>query len=84
MQYGQNFRAILFPTNVYVVDVHGAFLGRHDLLLGERPGVSPFETHAKNKAIGSWRKPSPRSSIRNDRSRGLLVSCLLIPRQGRS
>ena len=49
MQYGQNFRAILFPTNVYVVNVHGAFLGRHDLLLGERPGVSPFETHAKNK-----------------------------------
>jgi lysophospholipase L1-like esterase len=38
-----------FPTNVYVVDVHGAFLGRRNLLLGERPGVSPLETHPTNK-----------------------------------
>ena len=38
-----------FPTNVYLVDVHGAFLGRHNLLLGERPGVSPLETHPTNK-----------------------------------
>jgi lysophospholipase L1-like esterase len=38
-----------FPTNVYVVDVHAAFLDRQDLLLGERPGVSPFETHPTNK-----------------------------------
>jgi len=38
-----------FPTNVYLVDVHNAFLGRRDLLLGEMPGVSPFEIHPTNK-----------------------------------
>jgi lysophospholipase L1-like esterase len=38
-----------FPRNVYVVDVHSAFLGRRNLLLGERPGVSPFEIHPTNK-----------------------------------
>ena len=38
-----------FPTNVYVVDVHSAFLGRRNLLLGEKPGVSPFEIHPTNK-----------------------------------
>src|SRR6185295_14481716 len=41
--------AAQFPTNVYVVDVHGAFLGRSGLLLGELPGVSPLETHPTNK-----------------------------------
>ena len=35
----------LFPENVYLVDIHTAFLGRHDLLLADRPGVSPLETH---------------------------------------
>jgi hypothetical protein len=35
----------MFPSNVYLVDVYSAFLGRHNLLLDERPGVSPFETH---------------------------------------
>jgi lysophospholipase L1-like esterase len=34
-----------FATNVYLVDVHSAFLGGDDLLLNELPGVSPFETH---------------------------------------
>jgi len=34
-----------FPNSAYLVDVHAAFLGRHDLLLAERPGGSPFETH---------------------------------------
>ena len=34
-----------FPTNVYVVDIHGAFLGRQGLLLVERHGASPIETH---------------------------------------
>ena len=37
-----------FPANVYLVDVHEAFDGRRHLLLGERPGVSPFETHMTN------------------------------------
>ncbi len=35
----------LFPSNVYLVDVYSAFLGRLNLLLDERPGVSPLETH---------------------------------------
>jgi lysophospholipase L1-like esterase len=35
----------LYPDHVYLVDVHAAFLGRQRLLLDERPGVSPFETH---------------------------------------
>jgi lysophospholipase L1-like esterase len=34
-----------FPANVHLVDVYGAFLGRHNLLLIERKGASPFETH---------------------------------------
>jgi lysophospholipase L1-like esterase len=34
-----------FPTNVHLVDIHTAFLGRHRLLLGERRGATPFETH---------------------------------------
>jgi hypothetical protein len=34
-----------FPNNVYVVDVHQAFLGRQGLLLVERHASSPFETH---------------------------------------
>jgi lysophospholipase L1-like esterase len=38
-----------FPSNVYLVDVHDAFLGRRNLLLGEKPGVSPFEIHPTNK-----------------------------------
>jgi lysophospholipase L1-like esterase len=38
----------LFPSNVHLVDVYSAFLGRHNLLLDERPGVSPFETHMTN------------------------------------
>ena len=38
-----------FPTNVYLVDVHNAFMGRRNLLLGETPGVSPFEIHPTNK-----------------------------------
>lgn len=38
-----------FPSNVYVVDVHAAFDGRRNLLLGEQAGVSPFETHPTNK-----------------------------------
>lgn len=38
-----------FPSHVYVVDVHNAFLGRTNLLLDERPGVSPFEAHPTNK-----------------------------------
>jgi lysophospholipase L1-like esterase len=38
-----------FPTNVYLVDVHDAFLGRRNLLLSEMPGVSPFEIHPTNK-----------------------------------
>jgi lysophospholipase L1-like esterase len=38
-----------FPSNVYLIDVHRAFLGRAKLLLDERPGVSPFETHPTNK-----------------------------------
>ena len=38
-----------FPTNVYLVDVHAAFLDRENLVLGDLPGVSPFETHPTNK-----------------------------------
>jgi lysophospholipase L1-like esterase len=38
-----------FPKNVYLVDVHHAFDGRRNLLLGETPGVSPFEIHPTNK-----------------------------------
>jgi lysophospholipase L1-like esterase len=34
-----------FPTNVYLVDVYSAFLGRNSLLLIERNGASVFETH---------------------------------------
>lgn len=34
-----------FPSNVYLVDIYGAFLGRDNLLLVERHGASPFETH---------------------------------------
>jgi lysophospholipase L1-like esterase len=34
-----------FPTNVYVVDIYHAFLGRKGLLLVERHGASPIETH---------------------------------------
>jgi lysophospholipase L1-like esterase len=34
-----------FPSNVYLVDVYSAFLGRSNLLLIERPGASLFETH---------------------------------------
>jgi len=34
-----------FPSNVYLVDVYHAFLGRNNLLLVERPGASAFETH---------------------------------------
>jgi lysophospholipase L1-like esterase len=38
-----------FPTNVHVVDVHTAFLGRRNLLLADLAGVSPLETHPSNK-----------------------------------
>jgi lysophospholipase L1-like esterase len=41
--------AAQFPTNVHVVDVHTAFLGRRNLLLADLPGVSPLETHPTNK-----------------------------------
>jgi len=34
-----------FPNSAYLVDVHTAFVGRHDLLLADRPGGSLFETH---------------------------------------
>jgi len=34
-----------FAANVYEVDVHSAFAGRHELLIDERPAASPFETH---------------------------------------
>lgn len=34
-----------FPNNVYLVDVHRAFFGRTGLLLVERHGASPVETH---------------------------------------
>jgi lysophospholipase L1-like esterase len=34
-----------FDANVFLVDVYSAFLGRHNLLLDEVRGVSPFETH---------------------------------------
>jgi lysophospholipase L1-like esterase len=34
-----------FDTNVYLVDVYSALLGGQRLLLSDRPGVSPFETH---------------------------------------
>ena len=34
-----------FPSNVYIVDVYSAFLGRSSLLLIERHGASQFETH---------------------------------------
>jgi lysophospholipase L1-like esterase len=37
-----------FPTNVYLVDVHTAFLGRDGLLLVERHGASAFEVHLTN------------------------------------
>lgn len=37
-----------FPTNVYLVDVHGAFLGRNNLIEGERPNVSVAEVHPTN------------------------------------
>ncbi len=37
-----------FPTNVHLVNVHEAFAGHRHLLLGERPGESPFETHMTN------------------------------------
>jgi lysophospholipase L1-like esterase len=45
-----------FPTNVHVVDVHTAFLGRRDLLLADLPGVSPFETHPSNKGYQAMAK----------------------------
>lgn len=38
----------LFPTNVYLVDVHAAFLGRHNLIEGERPNATVFEVHPTN------------------------------------
>ncbi len=41
-----------FPTNVYVVNVHDAFLGRRNLVLGELPGVSPFETIRPTRVTG--------------------------------
>jgi len=34
-----------FPNSAYLVDVHSAFVGGHDLLLADRPGGSLFETH---------------------------------------
>jgi lysophospholipase L1-like esterase len=34
-----------FSTQVYLVDVHAAFLDRNNLLLVERRGASPLETH---------------------------------------
>jgi lysophospholipase L1-like esterase len=37
-----------FSTNVYLVDVHGAFLGRNNLIEGERPNVSIVEVHPTN------------------------------------
>ena len=45
-----------FPTNVHVVDVHTAFLGRRNLLLADLPGVSPFETHPSNKGYQAMAK----------------------------
>lgn len=39
--------AALFP-NVYVVDVHAAFLGRNNLLWADRNGVSATEPHPTN------------------------------------
>jgi lysophospholipase L1-like esterase len=38
-----------FPSHVYLVDVHNAFLGRKNLMLGGITGVSPFEIHPTNK-----------------------------------
>jgi lysophospholipase L1-like esterase len=37
-----------FPLNVYLVDVHAAFLGRNNLIEGERAQVSIFEVHPTN------------------------------------
>lgn len=37
-----------FPTNVYLVDVHTAFLGRDNLIEDERPNVSVVEVHPTN------------------------------------
>lgn len=34
-----------FPANVYLVDVHAAFLGRNNLIEGGRGNTSPFEVH---------------------------------------
>jgi lysophospholipase L1-like esterase len=37
-----------FPSNVYLVDVHGAFLGRPNLIDDERPNASISEVHPTN------------------------------------
>ena len=46
--FNETVRLVLsqFPANVHLVNVHEAFAGRRHLLLGERPGESPFETPA--------------------------------------
>jgi lysophospholipase L1-like esterase len=36
------------PSNVFLVDIHTAFLGRNGLLLVDRHGVSLFEVHLTN------------------------------------
>ena len=48
--FNETVRLVLsqFPANVHLVNVHEAFAGRRHLLLGERPGESPFETHMTN------------------------------------
>ena len=38
----------LFPSNVYLVDVHAAFLGRNNLIEGERRNATVFEVHPTN------------------------------------
>lgn len=37
-----------FPTNVYLVDVHSAFLGRNNLIEGDHANISPLEVHPTN------------------------------------
>lgn len=49
-----NFNAVVqqvvsqFPANVFLVDVHAAFLGRTGLIEGERPNAPIFEVHPTN------------------------------------
>jgi lysophospholipase L1-like esterase len=37
-----------FPSNVYLVDVHEAFLGRNSLIVAERPHGGAFDLHLTN------------------------------------